>query len=239
MVWCAALLLGPAVAGGLTVLRGQVRGDHVALGLVLVVALVSAAGRPPAGLVAAATTGVAFDVFWTEPYGSIRVLDGGDVLTVVLLVVVGAAVEQISWWGARQQASASTRGGYLRTLERAADGGADEAAVRAAEKAIAEVLGVSRVRFVLDRRMSRTVLQANGTVTRSGRPWPVETEGLPVDDLISVPAPAPHHPEAHFAVAASAEWVRPTLEQRQVASLLARLAGGPAQPSARSARLGR
>lgn len=224
MTWTGALFLGPLVAGLLTVLRGEIRADHVALGLVIVVALVAASGLPPAGLVAAATTGIAFDLFWTQPYGSLRIVDGGDVLTVVLLVVVGAAVEQISWWGVRQQTAATTRGNYLRKLEDAANGTTDQESVHAAEIAIAEVLGVSRVRFVPDRPMSRAVMHGNGTVTRSGRPWRVDVDGLPVDDLISLPAPGPHHPYAHFEVSAASEWVRPTLEQRQVASLLARIA---------------
>ena len=105
-VWLAALLLGPAVAGLLTPDRGSRDGTHVALVLVLVVAAVASAGRPPAGLVAAVTTGLAYDFFWTAPYDSLRVLRATDVETVVLLVLVGAAVEQLSWWGGRQRTDA-------------------------------------------------------------------------------------------------------------------------------------
>jgi Domain of unknown function (DUF4118) len=58
----------------------------VTLILVLAVAVVSAAGLRPAGLVASVTTALGYDYFWTEPYYSFRVLDTQDILTVLLLV---------------------------------------------------------------------------------------------------------------------------------------------------------
>jgi K+-sensing histidine kinase KdpD len=66
--------------------RPQLHENHVTLILVLAVAAVSAAGLRPAGLVAAATTAVAYDYFWTEPYYSLRIFDTQDILTVLLLV---------------------------------------------------------------------------------------------------------------------------------------------------------
>ena len=71
-VWAAAVFLGPVVAGLLTLARPQLHENHVTLILVLIVAVVSAAGLRPAGLVAAATTGLAYDYFWTEPYYSFQ-----------------------------------------------------------------------------------------------------------------------------------------------------------------------
>ena len=85
VVWLAAVFFGPVVAALLTLACPQLHENHVTLVLVLAVAVVSAAGMRPAGLVAAATTGLAYDYFWTEPYYSFRIFDTQDILTVVLL----------------------------------------------------------------------------------------------------------------------------------------------------------
>ena len=70
VVWVAAVFLGPVLAGLLTLARPQLHENHVTLVLVLAVAIVSATGLHPAGLVAAVTTAIAYDYFWTEPYYS-------------------------------------------------------------------------------------------------------------------------------------------------------------------------
>ena len=78
VVWVAAVFLGPLVAALLTLTRPELHENHVTLILVLAVAVVSAAGHRPAGLVAAVTTALAYDYFWTEPGGfhwSLRILE--------------------------------------------------------------------------------------------------------------------------------------------------------------------
>lgn len=225
LVWTTAILLGPVVAGVLTLIRGHVDSSHVALILVLAVAVVSAAGQPPAGLAAALTTALAFDFFWTEPYGSLSVFSGTDISTVVLLVLVGAAVELLSWWGGRQKVSAERRQSYLQSLTSAANGSGStsELGVSSTEQAITAVLGADRTRFVPDGVQPETVMGMDGRVTRSGRELRVDVEGLPTDDVFAVPVPHATLPRAHFVVTASSALARPSLEQRQVAALLARL----------------
>lgn len=120
VVWSAAAFAGPLAAGLLTPFRPSLDGSHVALVLVLVVAAVSAAGLRGAGIVAAVTTGLAFDYFWTQPYGSLTIGNGADIATGLLLVAVGVAIEQLSWWGRRQHAEAVRRQSYLQTLRLAA-----------------------------------------------------------------------------------------------------------------------
>lgn len=241
-VWLVALVLGPTVAGLLTAARGSMDAVHVALVLVLVVAAVASAGRPPAGLVAALTSGLAYDFFWTRPFGSLRVLGAGDVWTVVLLVLVGAAVEQLSWWGGRQRAAAARQAGHLEALQRAASagstGGFAPGTAADAERAVAEVLGADACRLVLDGRLPATVLQADGSVTRHGRALGVDTDGLPTDDAVAVPITQGGRTLAYFAVVASSQVARPSLEDRQVAALLGRLSSGlvAADPDARGQR---
>jgi K+-sensing histidine kinase KdpD len=125
VVWFAAVFFGPMVAALLTVARPGLHDNHVTLVLVLAVAVVSAAGLRPAGLVAAVTTGLAYDYFWTKPYYSFTIFDTQDILTVVLLVAVGGAIEQLSWWAGRQHAVAARRLDYLNALRRAAEGVSD------------------------------------------------------------------------------------------------------------------
>jgi K+-sensing histidine kinase KdpD len=121
VVWVAAVVLGPVAAALLTLGRPQLHENHVTLILVLAVAVVSAAGLRPAGLVAAVTTAISYDYFWTEPYYSLRIFDTQDILTVLLLVIVGGAIEQLSWWAGRQRAMAARRLDYLTALRRAAE----------------------------------------------------------------------------------------------------------------------
>lgn len=230
LVWAAALLLGPIVAGTLTAARGALADHQVVLLLVLVVAAVAAAaGRPPAGLIAAVTTGLAYDFFWTQPYESLRVLDTSDVVTVVLLVLIGAAIEQLGWWAGRQRAAAARSAGYLDALARtgsSAEATAQSGTLREAAQAIADVLGADRCRLVVDARLPATVVHDDGSVTRGARVLRVAVEGLPTDDVIGVPVRVSGHPQAHFAVTASSAVARPTREQCQVAALLARLSVG-------------
>jgi K+-sensing histidine kinase KdpD len=229
VVWVAAVCLGPAVAALLTLARPQLHENHVTLVLVLAVAVVSAAGLRPAGLVAAVTTGLAYDYFWTEPYYSFRIFDTQDILTVLLLVLVGAAIEQLSWWGGRQRDAAARRLDYLTALRRASEPIAPEthaATLEAISDTVIKVLDADSCRLVLDERLPATVLHDDGSVTRAGRVMDVDTDGLPTDDVIAIPVPRPDADPGYFAVIAATHVARPRAEQRQVAGLLAHLAAG-------------
>jgi K+-sensing histidine kinase KdpD len=226
-VWVAAVFLGPLIAALLTLAHLQLHENHVTLILVLTVAVVSAAGLPPAGLVAAVTTGLAYDYFWTEPYYSFRIFDTQDILTVLLLVVVGGAIEQLSWWASRQRAVAVRRRDYLTALRRAAEPIAPEthsATLEAILDTMCTVLDADSCELVLDDRLPATVLRGDGSVTRADRVMDVDTDGLPTDDVIAIPVSSPSGSAAYFAVTAATHVARPRAEQRQVAALLAHLA---------------
>ncbi len=227
VVWVAAVFLGPVVAALLTLGRPQLHENHVTLVLVLAVAAVSAAGLRPAGLVAAVMTALAYDYFWTEPYYSFRIFDSQDILTVLLLVVVGGAIEQLSWWAGRQHAVAARRLDYLNALRRAAEPIPPEtqaATLEAILDTVITVLDADSCDLVLDDRLPDTVLHGDGSVTRGGRIMDVDTDGLPTDDVIAIPMPIPNDRPAYFAVTAATHVARPRVEQRQVAALLAHVA---------------
>jgi K+-sensing histidine kinase KdpD len=220
----------------------QLHENHVTLVLVLAVAVVSATGLRPAGLVAAVTTALAYDYFWTELYYSFRILDTDDILTVVLLVLVGGAIEQLSWWGGRQRAVAARRLDYLTALRRAAEPirpEAHAATLEAISNTINTVLDADLCRLVLDDRLPATVLQGDGSITRAGRVMDVDTDGLPTDDVIAILVPRPDTRPGYFAVTAASHVARPRVEQRQVAALLAHLAVGSLALEAEASRAGK
>lgn len=113
-VLIAAAAVAPLLcAGGLAAFRGSVIPATAALVLVLIVVAAAATGDRFAGIVAALSSGVSFDLFLTEPHGRLTITDPHDIEVTVLLVLVGAAVTEIALWGHRQQARASRRAGYL------------------------------------------------------------------------------------------------------------------------------
>ena len=227
-VWAAALLAPPAVAGVLVPLRSALDGEHISLILVLVVVGVSLSGLRVASVVSAVVAGLAYNFFWTEPYLTLFISDPGQVATVVLLVLAGVAVGNLSAWAHRQQATAATRSGYLdelRAVGQPADDATVAARIEAVSTALGSVLGVPKVDYRPGAGPARTVLHPDGSLTRGGRPVDVERSGLPTDDTITIAVTGPDGQPAHFLVSAASRVVRPTLEQRQVAAMLATMAG--------------
>jgi K+-sensing histidine kinase KdpD len=108
-MWAAAAFVPPFVAGLLSLGRPVLVDSHAALVLVLVVAAISAFGPSASGLAAAATAALAFDYFWTEPFGSLAIWHVG--ITMVLLLLVAASTGWLSGWVARQRTSAAQQRG--------------------------------------------------------------------------------------------------------------------------------
>jgi K+-sensing histidine kinase KdpD len=101
------------VAALLSLVRDSVSAAAAVLVLVLVVVAASSTGVRAAGLVAALSSGVFFDLFLTRPYGTLAVDNPDDVEALVLLLAVGVAVTELALWGRRQQAGSSRMLGYL------------------------------------------------------------------------------------------------------------------------------
>ncbi|GAA1569229.1 hypothetical protein GCM10009827_108770 [Dactylosporangium maewongense] len=93
----AAAIFGPlAVAGVLIPFRTAISGANMALVLVVAVVAVAAIGNRLAGALAALSAAVWFDYFLTEPYERFTIAANTDVLTAILLLVVGLAVSQLA-----------------------------------------------------------------------------------------------------------------------------------------------
>lgn len=223
-----AVVLPLLVAAGLAALGDSLTTATSVLVLVLVVVGVGAAGDRVAGVLAAVSSGLWFDFFLTEPTGRFAINDPDDVEVVLLLVAVGVAVTEIALWGLRQQARAARRAGFLDGVIESADlaAGADvspgDARRRVADR-ITAVLDLDRCRFEPGPAPSRGValLQRDGAVEREGVLLAVERDGLPTDVEIALPVPGPEGSSGHFLLTAASRVLRPGLEQRRVAVLLA------------------
>jgi K+-sensing histidine kinase KdpD len=109
-----AAVLGPVlIAALLTTLRGVVTGSNAALVLVLLVVAVAATRHRSAGVAAALVGAASFDYFLAPPYFQFAIFAKDDVVTAVLLTVIGLAVTELALWGRRQQNRAGARAGYL------------------------------------------------------------------------------------------------------------------------------
>jgi len=108
---------GPvATALVLTPWRGHLDTGDNALFLVVVIVAVASTGRRLAAAVAALTSALAFDFFLTRPYNSFRITRQADLITEILLLVVGLAVGELAARGRTHRVAASERSHELALL---------------------------------------------------------------------------------------------------------------------------
>ncbi len=119
----------------------------VALVLVLPVLVAAVIGGRWAGFEAAVIAAMTFDFFFTDPYQSLKMTDGSDVVTLVLLAVVGLVSAEVGIRARRVTRSASDARTELQRLFRIAElsaGGGEPDDVVSAVRA--ELMGM----FALD-----------------------------------------------------------------------------------------
>jgi K+-sensing histidine kinase KdpD len=225
-----AVAVPPAVCGLLALFRGVVVNTNAALVLVLVVVAVAATGQRIAGVVAALSSAVWFDLLLTVPYGMFTITDPDDVETAVLLTVAGLAVTEITLWGHRQQSRSSSREGYLAGVVAAARVMASgEASVPDLIERVAgqikDVLDLDACRF--DPRPVRDGprLDRDGGVSWNGHEVDVAREGLPTMDEITLVVENGGATYGRYVLTAATTVRRPPLEQRLVVVTLAEQVG--------------
>ncbi len=208
-------------------LRHDVTAATAALVLVAIVVGAASTGDRFAGIVAAVSGGLWFDFFLTEPFHRFTIEDSDDLEVTLLLVLVGVAVTELAIWGGRQQAEASRRAGYLNGLmatsqivsgQFAPTALADQVAAH-----IAELLEVDSCHFVEAGTVppDGAVLEPDGEVRLRGRVVNVDRDGFPTLGEVMLPARRNGRVAGVFLIVAATQIVRPTLERRQVAVLLA------------------
>jgi K+-sensing histidine kinase KdpD len=229
----ASAAVAPLIAcGALATVRQSVTAATAVLILVLVVIAAASTSVRMAGITAAVSAGVWFDFFLTRPYGQLAIDDRDNIETAVLMVVIGLAVTEVALWGHRQQARANRRAGYLEGVLGTAEivtlrSQAPPALAAHVAEQIKQILAVGRCRFVPGRALDPRipVLDHDGHVTRQGKDVDVDRHGLPTDDDIALMVTRAGVPVGHFLLTSASRIVRPTLEQRRVAVLLADQAG--------------
>ena len=225
---CCALLAG---------FRGSVSSATSALVLVLIVVAAAATGDRVAGIVAALSAGVWFDVFLTEPYLRFAIKESTDIEVTVLLVLVGVAVTEIALWGRRQQARASRRAGYLDgvlgTSKIIAVRGSQESLVHHVAEQIVQVLDIEECWFVPGPGPSPqdVSIDHDGLVNRRGRRVDVERDGLPTDERIGLVVARNDVIHGQFLLTSATRVVRPSVVQLKVAVLLADQVGAALTPA--------
>ena len=231
LVIVAAAVIPLAACDILSLFRDSVANTNAALALVLLVVAAAATGIRSAGLVAALSSAVWFDFFLTEPYNQFTISDRADIETVVLLVLVGAAVSEIALWGRRQQAHASRELGYLDgVLRTAATVGAGlsstNSLINHVGRQIVEVLQVDNCRFDPGTGSALATIDNDATVTYNGHPVDVDRHGLPTDSVIALVVQSGGSiGQGRFLLTAATRVVRPSGEQLRVAVALANQVG--------------
>lgn len=138
-------------AGLLGAVRGELDSANGALVLVLVVVGAAYTGGRRAGVTTGLVAAAGFDFFLTRPYDSLAIKSSDDVVTTVLLVVVGLAVGTIAT--ARREARAHGRdgteevAGLYRVAGLTADGADTDTVIHAVEEEVAAVLRLQECRF--------------------------------------------------------------------------------------------
>ena len=222
----ASAVVPLGVAALLSLVRDQVSTAAGVLVLVLLVVAAASTGDRLSGLVAALSAGVFFDLFLTQPYGTLAVTNPDDVEALVLLLAVGVAVTELALWGRRQQAGSSRRLGYLdgvlsaaeKVAARDADPG-DLVAVVASE--LTGLLGLDGCRFAPVAPHLRAVVQPDGRVRSGERVLDVDRHGLPTDEEILLPVRHGGRNVGAFVLTTATKVRRPSAEQLRVAVLLA------------------
>jgi K+-sensing histidine kinase KdpD len=225
-----------AVAGPLLVtlalvpFRDDFANTNSALILVLVIVAVAAVANRMAGLLAAVSSAVWFDLLMTQPYWRLTIRDRTDIETAALLLAVGLGVTQLAVWGRRQHALAHRDAGYLDGIRAAAEavatGASSSDLIEEVSRQLTRVLGLRTCHFQygVAGLGQPARLRDDGRVEWNRTEWDVDREGLPVDTEIELLVESGGRLQGRFLVTAAPDQ-HPSRAQRLVAVTLAAQVG--------------
>ena len=180
-----------AVAAALVPARGRLPNASVALGLAVVVVVLATFLARLAGLVAAVSAGLAFDIFFTKPYHSLAITKAQDVETTVLLVALGMTVGQLAARNRdhrRLAAEASYDLGRIHAVaEMVAEGASVDQVVLAVANELRDLLGLRDCWF--DPRFAERpgpFIEPHGDVGWGRLHWGFKSMGLPAQEVTLV-----------------------------------------------------
>jgi K+-sensing histidine kinase KdpD len=118
----AIAAFGPlAVAGVLVPFRDHLAGANVVLVFVVVVVLGAAIGTRWSGALTAVVAAMSFDFFFTRPYQSLKIDSGDDLVTTLLLLLIGLLVAELVVFTRRHRATSEHRQDEIARLHRVAE----------------------------------------------------------------------------------------------------------------------
>ncbi len=171
MLLAVAALAPVVVALLLTPWRDRLAAADNALILVVVIVAVATAGQRWAAAVCAVASALAFDFLLTRPYGSFRINRTSDLVTELLLLVVGLAVGDLAARGRTQRVAAWQGRRHLAVLHNvtgmAASGRDPDDVVREAGQELSRLLGLRSCTF----RRAETGLAARVGARWGGADW--------------------------------------------------------------------
>jgi Osmosensitive K+ channel histidine kinase len=224
-------LVGPLVVSvALVPFRDSFANTNAALILVLVIVAVAATGNRVAGVLAALSAAVWFDVFLTRPFERLTITDRADLETTTLLLAVGVGVTELAAWGHRQRAHAHRDAGYLDGIRAAAEavaaGSSSPDLIDEVSRQLTRVLGLRACRFQYGvaglGRPAR--LRDDGQVEWQGAVWDVERKGMPTEVDIELLVESGGRLQGRFLLSAASD-THPSMAQRLVAVTLASQVG--------------
>jgi hypothetical protein len=151
VAWVSALVVPLGVTAALIPLRNHVAAADIALLLALVILLAATLGGRLVGVVAAVEASLAFDLFFTQPYNSLRINRAEDIETAVLMLIVGVAIGEIVTRAKRDRFAAHLTRSNLervsRITELAAGGEPPGRLIRVARRELMELLDLNDAEF--------------------------------------------------------------------------------------------
>ena len=187
-IMLAAVAAPIAVAAALIPWRHHLDTADNALFLVVVIVAVASTGRRLAAAVAAIVSALSFDFFLTRPYLSFRITRHSDLITEILLVVVGLAVGELAARGRRHR-DAAWQGRHQMALlhsvtELAATGQDPQVVVAVAAHELEELLTLRGCRFTAHDIASATArVTPQGEVVVGNETWSTGDLGLPTQSV--------------------------------------------------------
>ena len=198
----------------------------VTLLVVVVVVAAAATGDRWSGILAALAGALAIDFFLMPPLMKFAIAKGENIIIVIVLLLVGVAVSELSLWGGRQKAMASERQGYLEgaltITDLTASGASRDITADAVVHQLKLILGdVTATYLPCDPDGADAVIGHDGTVTTAGQAINTDKDGLPTERFIALPVVQGDGTPGHFRLNAAGHVIKVRADQLRVVVLLA------------------
>jgi len=183
-IMVAAVAAPVATALVLTPWRGRLDTADNALFLVVAIVAVASTGRRIAALVSALVAALSFDFFLTRPYNSFRITRHQDLITELLLLVVGLSVGELAARGRNHRQEATENRETVALLHSVTE---LVATGQEARQVVTAALGeLQQLLFLRDCYFTRrdpgnlaARITPQGNLTVGGESWSTEDLGLP------------------------------------------------------------